>query len=322
MVLMATVTSFEGLHHPSKSELRQFAELFMPLFAASTPQAKREAVAALSQNPNVPSAVAFFIACQPISVSAPFLVSSAALDDETLIAVARTQGSAHARAIVRREDLSPTVIDALVGLRHARQPARPQPQSTMPPQANAPALAPARPDATATVDALTDSADALRRQLRIMARQQGGPAFGDTLGMRRLTEVQEALLIRFAREGNARQFCVTLSDSLSASHWLSERILLDISGEQLAVTLIGLGMAFEDASFALESFYPHLTARDGEMTQAEALLDQLNPARCAERIESWRRADSETHRRDNDGAAALATQETLPPPAMPLVVRR
>ena len=42
MVLMATVTNFENVSHPSKTDLRQFAELFMPLFTASTEEAKRE----------------------------------------------------------------------------------------------------------------------------------------------------------------------------------------------------------------------------------------------------------------------------------------
>lgn len=107
VVLMATVTNFENVSHPSKTDLRQFAELFMPLFNASTEEAKREAIAALSQHPSVPSAVAFFIACQPISLAAPFLIASKCLTDETLITIARTQGAAHARAIVRREDLSP-----------------------------------------------------------------------------------------------------------------------------------------------------------------------------------------------------------------------
>src|SRR3546814_4058212 len=107
--LMATVTSFESLPHPSKSELRQFAELFAPLFDASSEDARRQAVAALSQSSNVPSAVAFFIASQPISVAAPFLASSPCLDDDTLVIIARMQGAAHARAIVRREKLSPKV---------------------------------------------------------------------------------------------------------------------------------------------------------------------------------------------------------------------
>ena len=87
---------------------------------------------------------------------------------------------------------------------------------------------------------------------------------------------------------------MALSDSLSASHWLSERVMLDISGQQLATTMIGLGMDFADAAFVLECFYPHLKVRDGDMTRAETMLDTLNPGQCEDRIESWRRADRYT----------------------------
>lgn len=284
MVLMATVSSFEGLSHPSRSELRQFAELFLPLFSASTPEAKREAIAALSQNPNVPSAVAFFIASQPIALSAPFLVSSKCLDDDTLITIARTQGGAHARTIVRRDDLSPTVIDALVGLRHSRPPVR----------AGGDDAEAATPDLSLfTQQTIADREEDLRRQLRTMARQLNRSQ-SDSLGRRRLTDVQEALLIRFARARDARQFCRALSDSLAASHWLSERLMRDISGQQLATTMVGLGMEFVDAAFVLESFYPHLKVRDGDMSRAELMIDSLDAAQCEDRIERWRRADSDT----------------------------
>ncbi len=308
MVLMATVSSFEGLSHPSKSELRQFAELFMPLFTASTPEAKREAVAALSQNPNVPSAVAFFIASQSIGLSAPFLVSSKALNDDTLIAIARTQGGAHARTIVRRDDLSPTVIDALVGLRHSRHaPTRPSEQDAAALPAQSPSLQ----------KTIADREEDLRRQLRTMARQLNRP-HSDNLGARRLTDVQEALLVRFARERNARQFSMALSDSLSASHWLSERVMLDISGQQLATTMTGLGMDFADAAFVLECFYPHLKVRDGDMTKAEAMLEKLDPGQCEDRIENWRRADRYTV--DPSRQEASPAEETAA--VQKLVVRR
>ncbi|MDQ0454318.1 DUF2336 domain-containing protein [Rhizobium paknamense] len=117
VVLMATVSSFDSLDHPARTDLRQFALLFQPLFQASSEEARREAVAALSQSPHVPAPVALFIASQPIAIAAPFLVSSPCLSDDLLITIARSQGRAHARAIVRREALSPAVIDALVGMR-------------------------------------------------------------------------------------------------------------------------------------------------------------------------------------------------------------
>jgi uncharacterized protein (DUF2336 family) len=291
VVLMATVTSFESLSMPTKSELRQFAELFMPLFSASTDEARRQAIAALSQHPNVPSAVALFIASQPIAFAAPFLVASKCLNDETLITIARTQGAAHARAIVRRDDLSPTVIDALVGMRHARNATAQFSAEETPPDA---APNPAE-TATGHADESASREEQLRQQIRELALQLGRPE-SDHLGLRRLSEVQEALLVRFARERDARHFSTALADCLSASHWLAERIMLDISGTQLATTLTGLGMDFSDATLVLEGFYPHLTARKDDMSRAEVLLDGLNLIECEERIESWRRADSYTYR--------------------------
>lgn len=310
VVLMATVTNFENVPLPSKTDLRQFAELFMPLFNASTDEAKREAIAALSQHPNVPSAVAFFIACQPISLAAPFLIASKCLDDDTLITIARTQGAAHARAIVRREDLSPTVVDALVGLRHIEDLKRSQEETpaTEPPAAvsiEAP-KAEVKTDNIAAASALEEE---MRQRIKQMARHLNRPE-SDVLGLRRLSEVQDALLVRFARERNARQFAVALADSLSSSYWLSERIMLDISGTQLATTLTGLGMEFSEAAFVLQCFYPHLSAAEGDMSRAEALLDRLNTVECEERLESWRRADSYTHGRERPGRNNPATQRT------------
>lgn len=310
VVLMATVTNFENVSHPSKTDLRQFAELFMPLFNASTDEAKREAIAALSQHPSVPSAVAFFIACQPISLAAPFLISSKCLDDDTLITIARTQGAAHARAIVRREDLSPTVIDALVGLRHAEDLKRPDGETTAAePQAAESPEEPKAQEKTDTIAAASALEEEMRQRIKQMAHHLNRPE-SDVLGLRRLSEVQEALLVRFARERNARQFAVALADSLSSSYWLSERIMLDISGAQLATTLTGLGMEFSEAAFVLQCFYPHLSAAEGDMSRAEALLDRLDIVECEERLESWRRADSYTHGRERPDRSAPAAQRT------------
>lgn len=314
VVLMATVTNFENVSHPSKTDLRQFAELFMPLFNASTEEAKREAIAALSQHPSVPSAVAFFIACQPISLAAPFLIASKCLTDETLITIARTQGAAHARAIVRREDLSPTVIDALVGLRHAEDLKRPdEPTNAAEPQM-AEAVEPqvadvAIPETTTKIDAVSALEEEMRQRIKQMAHHLNRPE-GDVLGLRRLSEVQEALLVRFARERNARQFAVALADSLSSSYWLSERIMLDISGAQLATTLTGLGMEFSEAAFVLQCFYPHLAAAEGDMSRAEALLDRLDIVESEERVESWRRADSYTHGRERPSRITVVPRKT------------
>lgn len=285
VVLMATVTSFEALERPSKSELRQFAELFQPLYAASSEEARRQAVAALSQCRNIPSAVAFFIASQPITIAAPFIAASKCLDDQTLITIARTQGAAHARAVVRRENLSPTVIDALVGLRHA-----PEDNQT----------AAEKPKAVKSPASLLDEAEhptrdeALRERLRAMAAHVVRPE-SDRLGLRTVTAMQEALLVRFARNRETDLFATALADTLSASRWLAERIMLDISGHQLATTLKGIGMPRNEALLILERLYHHLDELEGGVPQSEHLWDALDADECGRRVEAWGRADRYTY---------------------------
>ncbi len=325
VVLMATVTSFQALSFPGKSELRQFAELFQPLFAGSSVEARREAVAALSQSPSLPLSVAAFIASQPIAIAAPFLAASPALSDDMLIMIARTQGADHARAIVKRERLSPTVIDALVSLRHALPPrpekseietttAKPQeaaePTSfdrvmadltmvdlpgattnsvTISETANVPAT-------TSTTEATpTDQAreEMLRQTIKRMAYQQR-PATSDRLGRRQATPLQTALLVRFARSHDGSLFATTLADLLSSSRWLAERILLDISGRQLATTLSGVAMDDREAIFVLEHIYPHLARRENGASRAENLFFGLDPDEAEARIDSWIRADRYT----------------------------
>lgn len=337
VVLMATVTSFQALSFPGKSELRQFAELFQPLFAESSLEARREAVAALSQSPSLPLSVAAFIASQPISIAAPFLASSPALSDDMLIMIARTQGADHARAIVKRERLSPTVIDALVSLRHALPP-RPEKAATRAAQAEpapavltkAPAMPAAQgepsrfdrimteltmadlPGAVTEVVAARQRAtkpppaapaaqeadgsvreEALRQTIKRMAYQQR-PAASDRLGRRQATPLQTALLVRFARSHDGGLFATTLADLLTASRWLAERILLDISGRQLATTLSGVAMEPADAIFILEHIYPHLARRENGASRAESLFFGMDPDQAEDRIDSWICADRYT----------------------------
>lgn len=304
VVLMATVTSFEDLKHPSKHELKQFAELFRPLYSASTEEARRQAVAALSQNPSVPPGVAFFIASQNISIAAPFIASSPCLDDDMLIAVARMQGADHARAIVRRPDLSPAVVDALVSMRHAKVQVSPKVQGPEAPQAAppqnkqpeadlAPTAAPAAPAPSAT-EQVTSRDEALRQKIKQLAAMHQRPA-SDRLGLRATTDVQEALLVRFARARDADSFATCLADTLSSSRWLAERIMMDISGQQLATTLRALGMAQEEAFFIIERLYSHLKEMVGDVARSEILWASLDENECIRRLEAWCRADRYTY---------------------------
>ena len=306
---MATVTSFEELSHPTRSELRQFAELFMPIFAASSDEARRQAVAALSQSPNIPPAVAFFLGSQPIAVAAPFLTTSACLTDEALVTIARCQGVDHARAIVRRAALSPTVIDALVGLRPdvARQS-----KDRLADTAAVPLPLDATFIETPKIDAGRQAREEeLRRRIKLLAGHVERAA-DDRLGLRSLSEIQEALLVRFARNREATLLVTALSDILTTSRWLAERVLLDLSGRQLATVLKSLGMTSSDATYILTRLYGHLAEASDGVSLAESLWQSLDEDECNARVEAWRRADRYTYGTDqmDTGMPDDATADT------------
>ncbi len=168
-------------------------------------------------------------------------------------------------------------------------------------------LSPA-PAETNEADALEEqrvaNEEALRERILGLASHLGR-ADEDRLGLRTLTDIQEALLVRFARSREATHFATALADALSASRWLAERIMLDLSGQQLATTLTSLGMSFLDAVFVLERLYPHLADQQHNVTRGWMVLDALDPEECHERVEAWRRADRYTYRPEAPDTPAL-----------------
>lgn len=277
---MATVSSFESLAHPSRSDHRQFHELFVPTYLASSDEARRQAVAALSQCAAVPEATSLFIAREPIEIAAIFLTRSAALSPRLLMEILHTASPAHARAIECRDDLSPQMIERLVDL-HRQHRSR----------------GPVTVDPAATEARRLAREDELREELKALVRAQVQAEIGP-VGLVAIGEVHLALIVRFARAGETGMFCVALADALGSSQWLSERILLDVSGLQLATTLVALDAPAEDSAMMLSRLYPHLAeaaeAARGE-SRAAALVADLGRAACIERVESWRRADAYTY---------------------------
>jgi uncharacterized protein (DUF2336 family) len=270
---MATVSSFESLRFPSRSDLRQFGELFEQLYAASTEEARRQSVAALSRCAQVPDETALFIACQPIGIAAIFLMGSKAIADVTLMRILRATGPEHARAIGRRDDLSPVIVEALVGTHQDHASRRTGDDR----------------EAALQEAARLKREEQIREDLRALVRA-AAPRIEAPAGLEPSTEIHHALFVRFARAGEVGMIAVTLADALASSQWLSERILLDVSGRQLAETLVALEVPAADTLFVLTRIYPHL-AEGG----AETLLSQLDPAEAIRRVESWQRADSYTN---------------------------
>jgi uncharacterized protein (DUF2336 family) len=296
IVLMATVSSFESMSQPGRNELKQFAELFEPVFRASSIEARRNAVAAISRCAVLPPAVAWFLASQPIDLAAIFLTRSPAIDDNTLVAIARSQGPEHARAIAARENLSVKVVDALVSLHQGQESGR--------------RMALAEPAQSEAAMKAAEREEQLRLQLKSLvhrdtiARTDEHPDNRD--------DVHAALLVRFARLRQAHDFSALLSNILGSSRWLTNRIMLDLSGLQLATALAAIDISAEDGVFILKQFYPHLNAMGENAGRAEHLWSGLDVSDCTERLAAWMRADDYTQGR-TPGEDAAANANDMPP---------
>lgn len=284
---MATVTGFEGLRHPRRTDLKQFSELFEPLFAASSDEARRQAAAALSQCPHLPQSVALTIGTAPISIAAIFLTRSTSITDATLLQIIRTQSQAHATAIARRDNLSVHVVDVLVERRQtasmpAKTPAAALPRS-LERQRETPAIDPS--------PSRLLREEQLRADLRALARtgRQTAPVEAP---LEPLDDLQQALLVRFARSGETNLFAGTLTAALSSHLDLADHILFDVSGQQLATVLVALSMPSADTLFVLSALYPHLSERFGGATRGDALLATLPPETCRSRLQSWLHTDA------------------------------
>mgnify|MGYP000332472492 FL=1 len=266
---------------------------------SSSTEARRNAVAALSRCPVLPQPVAWFLGTQPVGLAAIFLTRSPAIDDETLIAIARTQGAAHAKAIGARENLSVKVVDALVALHQGQDNGR-RPSS-------APEPAPAD-----TALRAREQEEQIRLQLKSLVHRDSVARAAEAETDN--TEMEQALLVRFARQRERRDFSAALARMLDCSLWLTNRVLLDVSGQQLATVLVALDIEARDGILILKQFYPHLQARQGDTGRAEQLWFGLDGAACAEKLRLWIRADDITQGKTTASDVANANEEI---PALP-----
>ncbi len=288
---MATVSNFENLSHPTGQELKQFAELFAPLFGQVGAETRRLAVAALSRCTTVPAAVARLIAAEPVDVSAPFLVNSAVLDEAALAEVIAAGDRQAARAIARRRSLSPATVAALAAsgdpavLRSLR----------------VRRLLPAASGEDAGERARLAREETLREELARLAvrrpdgetRRTGAPRPAAEVSVPTARPGQVERLVAFAERREPQFFVTALADLLDCSFRLAERIMLDISGRQLAETLIATGFGRDAARRTLESLLPHLGRRQGQLTRAEMLLGGCDRDDAAGRLALWLGADRE-----------------------------
>lgn len=88
MIVNAAVLSYGSLRAPNDTQARDFARLVVPLWSRVTPDTRRTLAAGLSHSSRVPREIVELLIAEPIEVSAPFLMSSPALSDAELKALA------------------------------------------------------------------------------------------------------------------------------------------------------------------------------------------------------------------------------------------
>jgi len=276
VVLMVTVANFEDLERPTRHDLRQFAELFTPLFRAAGVETKRTAAAALSRCPTVPGEVILQIASEDVDISAPFLAYSPALTDLEIAEIVERCGAGHARSLARRNGLSARAVALLAStgdggvLRSLKL--------------RGLVADPAAPEAGQLA-----RDEELRRRLKAMvgARER---AHADG-SVPPLSAANADRLMRFAEEREALYFATALADVLGVGFQLAERIMLDVSGADLAKTLTAIGLPGQQTAAVLSSFFPHLGKPAGKSSRAEELVAACDPALAAERLAALIRAD-------------------------------
>jgi uncharacterized protein (DUF2336 family) len=325
-VMMAAISGLECLDHPTRQDMVRFSRLFIPLYRTASEEARRTASATLSRLSRVPEDVADMLINEPIAIAAPFIVHYPLLSETALTRAVMRHGAPHARAAARRSDLSPQAIaklqelkdpsvDGLLVLRGlVRAPAQAQPD----PAASKPAPAP-RPSIEAPP---LDPSERLRTQLKAMVaaspapksplnrptspRKFAGtenpntgatvkPEAASAAARRRVGDVRLAQLARHATTDQETWFATALADAMGASFALAERIMMDLSGRQLATAMIGLGAPESTIKSALESFFPHLAKPSTRHTLATDLIEELDSESCEARLQAWQRADSYTN---------------------------
>nr|WP_255561770.1 hypothetical protein [Pseudohoeflea sp. DP4N28-3] len=314
----------------------RFAALFPQLFDQASVAARRTAAAALSRLPRLPEEIAELLVNQPIEVAAPFISHYAALSEAMLARSIARNGPAHARAAARRSQLSPAALAALWALGDKGvERALTLRGLTLETQFAAPietpdggaVIEPGAMPPLARLDELTSSdaaSEGLRDHLRHAAQHDiaatpplapaaandGGPVVHRTAGLlaayrdlgsdRQRTQLQRpdiSRLERLAGCDDAAWLATALADAMGSSFALAERIMLDISGRQLAIAMVALGCSRDATMLALKTSFAHLRAEENGQNRCERLLAELDRAECGSRFAAWLRADAYTYAR-------------------------
>lgn len=102
------------------------------------------------------------------------------------------------------------------------------------------------------------------------------------------------LLTKHANNNHIGYFTSALADAIGSSYALAERIMSDMTGQQLAMSLSAI-RAPEDMSIdVLNKFFPHVSIMEGTIEGAAAMARNIQQGPSEEKLITWLRADSLT----------------------------
>lgn len=105
----AAISAFCALTRPSRRDVIQLEELCLQLYDCVSEDSRRYVSAVLSESPFAPASLVRRLAGERIEIAAPLLLKSSALTEVDLVALVGRRGASHARVIIQRRDLTPTV---------------------------------------------------------------------------------------------------------------------------------------------------------------------------------------------------------------------
>lgn len=282
--MLAAIAGFEALKHPTSQDMRQFSNLFSGLFELTRDDTRRTAAASLSRLKQLPQDVILTVADQPIHICAPFLALSPCLTAQVLLQTITRHGQDHARAIARRETLSPTVVEALNALDNetVAEALRLRDESE-------------RGSGVALLEAdeakKHDNEEQLRTRIKDMALRRGAARQEPRPVQQEIGRPDNARLVEAAEAGRPLLFNKLLARSLSSDVSLAERIMLDVSGRQLTMALYAVGMNEAEIVRTLIGLFPLLQRTSGGVQYAELLLHSVDRDDSDERVRAWARAN-------------------------------
>ena len=191
---------------------------------------------------------------------------------------------AHARAISRREELSPAIVAALSSMDDAavsrslrlRHTPKDKPAGLLPSQ-----------EATRRYNE-----DVLRNRIEDLALRRVSAANQSADAKPETGRPDIRQLIRAAESSQPTRFAQLLSRALGAQRSLADRIMLDLSGRQLAMALFALEMHDDDINRVLVAVFPHLGQTIDGVPEAELLIRGTDRRTSIERVMAWVRANA------------------------------